>query len=515
MMHENPQNTVTKTISVMMVLVLLAKASGLLRNVLFMYLLGTESTEAAAFTFASLLPRTFMDAAFAAAISAAFIPIFSKFLQKRSREEAFELARSFITFVGIAALTLSLVGFFGANIIAGIYFGQDADYQLLSMSVQLLQVMIFTMFFTFLAFALTGLSQSLGGFYIPSIMSLVSNALILGYMWFFFDSGGVLGLSIAFVAGNILQVLIFWMPLRKRGFKYRPSFNFKSEGLRQILRLVPMVMISSWLLPLAAMINGAVAANQNAAYFVEFEFANVIFIVLTGFFILSVTNVMLPKLSQDAVLDDDGLQFKKTLQTGISSSIFILLPMSIGIFFLRVPIVRLLYERGEFTPEATQQVAYALGILTLGIIGYGLMNILTRAFFATEDGKTPMIVTLLALVINFAAALLFIETLGIGAVALALMLALNFAGIMLYIIAARKFGIFSKKAARNFIKMMLAAAVMFGVLHFTQPMIAGLHDIFEIAIITVLGIFVYFAMAWPLGIEEIKAAKSLLSRQKG
>jgi len=515
MVQKTTQNNVTKTISVMMVLVLLAKASGLLRNMMFMYLLGTESTEAAAFTFASLLPRTFMDAAFAAAISAGFIPIFSKFLQKRSREEAFDLARSFITFVGLVTLTISIVGFFAVSIISGIYFGQDADYQLLSTSAELLRIMIFTMFFTSLAFALTGLSQSLGGFYIPSIMSLVSNGLILGYMWLFFESGGVLGLSIAFVLGNILQVLIFWLPLRKRGFRFRPNFNFKSEGLRQILHLIPMVMISSWLLPIAAMINGAIAANRNSAYFVEFEFANVIFIVLTGVFILSVTNVMLPKLSTEAVQDDGGKNFKNTLQAGISGSVFILLPMAVGIFILRTPIVRLLYERGEFTPEATEQVAYALGILTLGIVGYGLVSILTRAFFAVENGKTPMIVTLFALIINFVVALIFIEFLAIGAVALALMAALNFAGITLYIIAARKFNIFNKKTALNFGKMIVVAAIMFGVLWLVQPMISTLIDILEIGIITILGALLYFALAWLLGIEEIKAARSLISRRKG
>ncbi|MCL2350053.1 MAG: MATE family efflux transporter, partial [Defluviitaleaceae bacterium] len=170
-----------KTVSVMMVLVLVAKFSGLARDVVIAGLLGTDSPEAAAFTFAALLPRTFLDAAFAAAISAGFIPVFNSYLEKKTKTEAFDLARNFITFVMVVSLAVSVLGVFLARFAAGVYFDAD-NYLAISLGAEMLRIMIFTMFFTSTAFALTGLLQSLGGFYIPSIMSLVSNGLIIAYL---------------------------------------------------------------------------------------------------------------------------------------------------------------------------------------------------------------------------------------------------------------------------------------------------------------------------------------------
>ncbi|MCL2170073.1 MAG: murein biosynthesis integral membrane protein MurJ [Defluviitaleaceae bacterium] len=511
---KDSQISATKTISVVMVLVVFAKISGLLRNMVIMSLLGTQSTEAAAFTFASFLPRNFLDAAFAAAISAGFIPVFNKVLEQKTKEEAFDLARNFITFVGIVSLAVSVIGFFSVQMIAGVHFGADEVYATY-MGAGLLQIMIFTMFFTSIAFALVGLSQSLGGFYIPSLMSLLSNVVIIAYLLLFFEDGGVTGLAFAFVIGNILQVLIFWLPLRRRGFFYRPKLNLKDEGLRQILRLTPMVMVSSWLFPLTAMLNGALAARANPAYFVELEAASVIYLVLTGMFILSVTNVVFPKLSKEAARDDEMSEFRKTLTGAVSGMTFLLLPMSAGIFILREPIVRLLFERGEFTPEATSRAAFALGILAVSIIGYGLVSIMSRAFFATRDGKTPMFITIAAIVLNFLVVIGFVEILGIGGPALAAAVSVNFAGFVMYGILAKRLKILDKPAALNFAKMLLCTAIMLLVLIFIEPLVSNWHDIFSLALITILGVAIYFVAAVVLGIKEAGLAKSLIFGGKG
>ncbi|MDR2166817.1 MAG: murein biosynthesis integral membrane protein MurJ [Clostridiales bacterium] len=510
----NGQNSGVKTISVVIILVIFAKLSGLVRDMVVLSLLGTESAEAAAFTFATLLPRNFLDAAFAAAISAGFIPVFNKYLEQRNREEAFDLARNFITFVAIVSFLAALLGFLGVRLIAGLYFGADA-VGAIPLGAELLRISIFTMFFTSVAFALTGLLQSLGGFYIPSIMSLVSNGLILGYLLLFFDGGGVYGLVVAFVLGSILQVLIFWLPLRKQGFKFRPKLSLKDEGLRQILRLTPMVMLASWLFPINGLINGAIAANYNSAYLVELNAATQIYLVLAGMFILSVTNVMFPKLSKEAARGENRAEFSQTLSGAVSGMAFIIFPMTAGIFLLRTPIVRLIFERGEFTAEATQRVSYALGILTLSIIGYGLVSILSRALYADHDGKTPMFITIVAIAINFAVAMIFVNILGIGGPALAAAISVNLAGLAMYVAAARKFDIFSKSAALNFGKMLLAAAIMLTALILMQPRVAELHDILEIALITISGVAIYFVAAWVLKINEAKAVRGLIFGRKG
>ncbi|MCL2753021.1 MAG: polysaccharide biosynthesis C-terminal domain-containing protein, partial [Defluviitaleaceae bacterium] len=280
--------------------------------------------------------------------------------------------------------------------------------------------------------------------------------------------------------------------------------------LRQILRLTPLVMISSWLFPINGLINGAIANNHNSAYFVELSSANTIFIVLTGMFILSVTNVMFPKLSREIARNENKEEFSKVLSTTLSGMMFILLPMAVGIYFLRVPIVRIIYEGGEFSAYATERTSFALGILSIGIIGYGLTTILSRALFADKDGKTPAIITIIAIIINIAIALIFTNALGIGGPALATAVSISVAGFGMYAVAIKKYRIFDTKQAANFIKMILATGVMFVVIYFVQPLLVGMHDIFEIAIITTTGVLIYAVGSAALKINEAQTAKGMI-----
>ncbi|MCL2619794.1 MAG: murein biosynthesis integral membrane protein MurJ [Defluviitaleaceae bacterium] len=512
MSTDKAQNNGVKTISVVMILVLVAKLSGLARDMVMFSLLGTESAEAAAFNFASLLPRQFLDAAFAAAISAGFIPIFNSYLENKGKEAAFRLASNFVIFVMLVSVAVAGLGAIVAPLISSVYFGGDPAVTI-NLGAELLRITIFTMFFTSTAFALTGLLQSLGGFYIPSIMSLVSNAVILAYLLLFFNNGGVVGLAVVFLIGSVLQVAIFWHPLRKHGFKLKPRLNFKDEGLRQILRLSPMVMVSSWLFPINIVVNTGIAANLNPAYSVELNAANVIFMVSTGMFILSVTNVMFPKLSREAARDGDKAEFRETLSGSVSAILFFLMPMTVGLWVLRTPIIRLAYERQEFSHYATQRASYALGILALGIIGYGLISILNRAFYADKDGKTPMIVTVIALVINAVTALAFVNTMGIGGPALASTISISFAGFAMYMVAVRKFGILNKSVAINFGKMLLATITMLVGLMLAERALGQLHDILVISVMFVLGILIYMIVATVLRIKEATMAKTaILSR---
>jgi murein biosynthesis integral membrane protein MurJ len=339
-------------------------------------------------------------------------------------------------------------------------------------------------------------------------MSLVANGFILVYLLFFFQRGGVFGLAAAFVVGSVSQVLIFWPPLRSRGFRFRFKLNLRDKGLKQILRLTPFVMVGSWLLPINTLVNNTVAANVNSAYSVELVAANTIFMVLTGMFILSVTNVMFPKLSREVVRESG--EFAKTLSGSVSAVTFILAPMTVGLFILRIPIVRLLYERNEFTEAATARASYALGILAFGAVGYGLVSLASRALYADKNGKTPMIITIAALVVNFVAALVFIDAMGVGGPALAATVSVSFAGVVMYVAAARRYGIFGRFEALNFGKMILVVGILTVSLMAVQSWVVHLNDALEIGIVTVLGILIYFALAFLFRIREARVAASMI-----
>ncbi|MCL2376049.1 MAG: murein biosynthesis integral membrane protein MurJ [Defluviitaleaceae bacterium] len=512
--EENNINRSIKTISVMMVLVLFAKVSGFVRDIVILRLMGT-GPEAQAYTFASQIPRDFLDAAFAVAISASFIPVFNSYLEKKSKEEAFGVANNFITFVIILALAASLIGFFAADIIAATFFS-NTNPQTVILAGQLLRIFIFIIFTTTVAFALTGVLQSLGGFYIPSVMSLVPNVLILAYLALFFNQMGdaaVFGLAAAFLIGNILLMAIFIPPLRKRGFRYRPHLNLRHPALKQILRLSPMFLVSAWLFPINNMVHLWVIPNRyNIEAIVEMRAANTIYIVLTGFFVLSVTNMLFPKLSKEAAKASIGKksEFSEVLSGAISAVAYILIPMAIGLWLLRDPIARFAFLGGEFTEASAGQVAYALGFLAIGMLGFGLTTILSRAFFSIMDGKVPMITSLVAIAINVVASIVLVDFMGLGGIALAQSISVTTAGVAMLFILSRRFPVLSGQTVANLLKMGFSAAFMAVILVGVMHLIGNLPYILIIGIISLLGVCIYFTIGSLLRIDEAKIAKDLI-----
>jgi len=496
-----------KTISVVMVLVLAAKISGLIRDVLILRYLGTTA-DAQAFTLASQIPRNFMDAAFAAAISASFIPVFNSYLERKTKDEAFALASNFITLMMILALTASIIGFLAAGPIAAAHLMSEGGAESAALMGNLLRIMVFTIFTTTTAFAFIGVLQSLGGFYIPSIMSLVPNALVLAYLFLFFERFGVYGLAITFIFGNILQIAIFVPPLRKRKFTFRPAIALRDPGLRQILRLTPMVLVSAWLFPINNLINNALLSNHRPEAVVELNVANTLYLVVTGFFVLSVTNVLFPKLSREATKDKS--LFTSTLANGLSGVAYFLIPMAVGLWILREPILHLIYSGGELTTAEIQSAAHAMGFLAIGMLGFGLFTILSRAFFALMDGKTPMLTSIAAIALNLAAALILLNPMDIAAPALASALSVTAAGIAMLIVMARRFPIINAKSLHNFSKMVVASAIMGACLLMASRSLGNLPTVVLIGIICLFGILIYFTIGLMLKTNEALLAKNLI-----
>jgi putative peptidoglycan lipid II flippase len=509
-MEDQVKNGV-KTVSIMMALVLVAKLSGFVRELVTIRLMGT-TPEAQAFVLALTIPQNFLDVAFAAAISASFIPVFNGYLEKKSRQEAFDVANNFITFVIILSLLASLIGFFASDAIASTFLA-GGGAQAADMAARLLRILIFIVFTTTTAFALTGVLQSLGGFYVPSIMSLVPNVLILVYLALFFEQIGVFGLAAAFIVGNILQLVILIPPLHKRGFRFRPRLNLRDTALRQILRLSPMFLVSAWLFPINNLIHTWVIPNRyNPEALVELRAANTIYLVLTGFFVLSVTNVLFPKLSREAAKSSMGTKsdFSEVLSGAISAVTFFLIPMAVGLWILREPIARFAFFGGNFSEASAAQVAYALGFLSLGMLGFGLTTLLSRAFFAVMNGKIPMLTSIGAIAVNFVASMVLVDYLGIGGVALAQAISVTGAGLAMFVIISRKHPVFTRKVASNLLKMCIAVALMavalFGALHLME----GMSYILVIGAISLQGIIIYFLVGIVLGINEAKTAKELI-----
>lgn len=514
-MQEEQQKKNIRTVGMMMVLTLLGKVLGLVRDMLLGHTFATGMA-ANAFLTASRIPRNFFDAIFASAISASFIPVFNEYLEKRGKDEAFRLSSAFITVMTLLTATLSALGMlFAAPITALLADGFDPATAVLC--TELLRILFPLMLFTGLAFSLVGILQSLGEFNIPALLSAASNAVIILYYLFFVERFGIHGLAAAFLLGWAVQVLIQLPSLHRFGYRYR--FSMRHDGLHKIFLLAGPVLVSTWIQPLNLTIATRYASHITGGAS-ALEYANTLYTIVAGVFVLSIANVIFPEMSRFAANADDAAMGESISGT-LSAMLFLLTPMAAGLAVLSRSVVRLLYEWGAWDTASTDLTAGALTFLSLGMLGYGVQIILSRAFYAEQKGKMPLIAGAVSVIANIILCQLLMPLLGLRGLAIASAVSLVLPALVLLIAAAKRYrGVVSGAALLDFAKMLLASAMMGAAVWFAQGSLTPhlgdglIARVIVVAAPTLLGVVVYFMLAVLLRISTVAQIKALLRRRK-
>lgn len=517
-MAEKGKNNAPKTVGVIMLITLLGKALGLGRDMLMGRAFGTGMA-ANAFLTASRIPRNFFDAIFASAISASFIPVFNEYLEKKGRDEAYRLANAFITVTALATAAMSLAGMaFSGQLSTLLADGFDGETAALCS--YLLKLLFPTVLFTGVAFSLVGILQSLGEFNIPALLSTVSNGVIILYYVTLCGRFGVTGLAVAFLAGWALQVGIQLPALRRAGFRFRPAL--RHEGLRKIFALMLPVMASTWVQPLNLTVATKYATHLNGGSAASaLEYANTLYTIVAGVFVLSIANVIFPEMSRMSARREDAA-LDAQLRGTLSTMLFFLVPMSAGLAVMARPIVRLLYEWGEWTAESTELTAGALAFASLGMVGYGLQMILSRAYYAAQKGKMPLISGIVSVVMNLALCALLTPRMGVRGLALASAVsALVPALVLLAALLLGGHAVMDRASLWDFCKMLVCAAGMAAAVLAVRWDIAGFGGdgvagrVLAVALPTIAGVLAYFALALALGAGVMRPVRDKLMEKAG
>lgn len=514
---EKRTDNATKTISMVMILTLLGKVMGLYRDHLLALHYGM-GMEANAFYTASRIPRVFFDAMFASAISACFIPVFSEYLTKEGKEKAFSFSRTFLTAIGILAAVLSAAGMMFSGGLTSL-FADGYNAETMALAVSLTRVMFPTVFFTGIAFSFVGILQSLDEFKIPALISAVSNAVIIVYFLCFDRSFGIYGLAVAFLVGWFLQAVIQIPKLRKLGFRYHPEWELRSEGMGKVFALMGPVMVSAWVQPINLTINSRFGSHlYDGAGVSAIEYSTNLYLVVAGVFILSVTNVIFPKLSR---LTADGQQtaIRETVRQTLHASLFFVLPMSAGLACVAKPLVSFLYGGGAFDDRAVEITSGALALVSLGMAGYAVQNILSRVYFARQDGRAPLIAGGVSILVNFILCVVLTGPWQVNGLAAASAVSATVSALLLLIPLAREDKeLLGGGFGMDILKMLLAAVLMFaavtalsGVLMPLLP--AGrMGQLFSLGISAAVGLMVYFAAAYLLHVSEARLSARLITQ---
>ena len=497
------------TASFMAFATFISKALGLVRDSLMGAYFGM-GMEADAFMAASKLPTTLFDVVIGGVISASFIPIFSGIISKEGKERATVFANKFITMIVLVTLIISTLGIIFADSLVSFMapnFAADTH----ELAVKLTSIMFPMIIFTGLAFSFVGVLQSYGEYNIPAIISLVSNVAIILYFIVFGKKFGVEGLAITMVISWSLQVIVQMPSLIKLKFSYKPDFRLRDKNIKSAILLAIPMLISTWVQPLYTLVNARFASHIEGAYS-SLEYANRLYLIMTGVFSFVVTNLIFPKLAH-ANADENKEEANALISMSIKAVIMVILPLMAGVIILSEPITNIIYGHGSLAKDSGL-VASTLSCYAAGMVFLAINEVLSKAFFSMKKSVTPMVTSLISMVFNIVLVLSIYELIRNDIVKLTGGLAIAAAGgsfinallngIMLF---KKSPDIMSRKDASSIVKVILASAVMAVVVKIIYGLLSAYNSFAGSIIVCIIcaavGIGVYALMLVLIKVREL------------
>jgi putative peptidoglycan lipid II flippase len=410
-MSENVK--VAKAAGIVGMATLASRIMGYIRDMVMSWAFGT-TVAADAFYVAYRIPNLLRELLAEGSMSAAFIPVFTETLTKGSKEEARRLANAVFARLLVILVIVTVLGIIFAPFIVkviawGWKFKDHRDKFLLAAS--LTRMMFPYLLFIGLAALAMGMLNSLRSFLFPALSPVMLNVMTISSVVLLSPRmpEPIMGAAIGVVLGGLMQFLIQLPGLRKQGMMLRPRFTPSHPGVRKIGSLALPVFVSSSVTQLNIFIS-TILASFLATGSITFLFYGMRFIHFPlGIFGVAIATAVLPTLSTQAAKQEME-KFRETLSLGIRLVFFIMFPAMAGLIMLRVPIINLLLEHGEFNRVSTLGVSVALLYYSMGLWAFAGVRVVSQAFYSLQDTKTPVRIAMLALAANIVLSMLLIQT---------------------------------------------------------------------------------------------------------
>ena len=456
----NTQNTIISAAAILAFATGLNAALGFVKNRVLTHFFGVSENLGVFYT-ADRIPNLVYSVLVVGALSTVFIPVFSSSF-KKDHKLAWHTASSMVT---ASLLFFMLVGagiaVFAESIMKILSIGKFSPEQI-TLGANLMRIMLFAQLILVISSFFTSLLQSFKYFIIPALAPLAYNlGMILGTL-VLSNKFGIYGPALGVMIGAFFHLLIQLPLLSKINFTYRLSLDFKDKGLREIYTLIPPRIVSVVLTSTIATVNNSLAILVSTSSVIFLKFANQLQFFPVNLFGISIAAALLPSLSAESD-DSDRAQFKKTFLTSLHQMLFLVIPASMILFILRVPVVRLVYGNPNFPWEATLQTSYALAFFSISIFAQSAIYLLNRAFFALKDTATPVKVSLATICVNVLTSIFFVEVFkwGVWSLALSYSITAFLDMLTLLFLLSKKVGGFNMESLITpFTKMGYSAAFM-------------------------------------------------------
>jgi putative peptidoglycan lipid II flippase len=479
---------------------------------------GPMSAFTIAFQVPNLVRALFADAA----LQPAFVPIFTEQLERKNYREAFRLASTLLLLVTLVLGAITALFILVAPVVMPL-FAPGFEGEILDLTITLSQVLFPILILLGVSGVVVGILNSYDRFGAFAISPLFWNLTIILTVVLlapaFHGQNRIYAYAIGILAGTLVQLMIPVFDLRNTPFKFEWSFEWRNPDVRRVLLLMLPVTISLGLINFNMLINslfGSFVSDQSPA---AIDKAFRIYQLPQGIFSVAIATVLFPTLARFASRGEIE-NLRATMANGMRQILFVLVPAAAAVLVLSVPMIRLVYQRGEFTPEQTTLVATALFWFAFSLPTNGLYLLQTRTFFSLQRPWQATSLAALDLVVSALGALILYKPFGTGGIVAGTGIGTTAAVVAQAVILRREFGglEFGRLLATG-VKITIAsaglAAVSFGVWDLLDSALGrGLFgQIVSLGVGLGLGGLVYLGLAKLMRIEELTQIMRLLRRR--
>jgi putative peptidoglycan lipid II flippase len=500
---------------------------GLIRTTIINSTFGT-SDALDAFLAAQRIPETLFVLVAGGALGSSFLPIYTKFRADNQQDKAVQLINAALSLVALSGTVLAVViGVLAPALVPALLVpGDTPEMQMLTIS--LTQIMLATVAIFGVSGLLMGLLNAHQEFLLPALApSLYNVGMIIGALFLSRihanETPSVYGLAWGAVLGAVLHLSVQLPGLRRLAIPLRWLPHMNVEGVADVLRLMGPRVLGLAVVQINFAVNANFASYMIAGSYTALSTAWYLLFFVLGVIAQSIGSAVFPSLSALAAQGEFDA-FRARLAGAMRGVLFLALPATVGLIVLGEPVIAVIFEHGEWTAEGTAAVAWALAFFAVGIAGHALLEVLSRAFYALSDTRTPVVVGMVSMASNIALSFILIRVIGdtnslsrgpFAGLALANSVTTLLEAAALWVLLRRKVGgklndrYVLDGAARALVAALLMGAVVLGVRVVADP--------YGVLLTTIaggtLGVIVFFALGFMLGIDEARTIPGMVLRR--
>jgi len=500
--------------------IVFGQLAGLARGIIIANIFGA-SIELDAFYAANRVSETLFLLVAGGALGSAFIPTFTGLLAKDDKDAAWKLASALAnTVILTLSLLAVLIAFFAPQVVRyALAPGFSADAEIFALTVSLLRIQLISAVLFGLGGLIVGILNAHQVFLIPALTPAVYQLGIIFGAIFLAPIMGIFGLAWGVIIGAVFYLLIQIPSLLKQKWTYTPSLELQNPNTRRVILLMLPRLLGVAVVQLNFWVNTNLASRMDEGSVASLTYGFSLMLMAQAAIAQSVAIAAMPTFSVQHALGKIN-EMRSSLAASLRGIFLLALPASIGLMILRVPLISSLYQRGEFDAQDVELVAWALLWYAAGLVGHSIMEVLTRAFYAQQDTKTPVLIGTVAMGLNVVFSILFsryFASIGwypLGGLALANSLATALEAVALFIFMRRRLnGIEGISIADGVWRVGLAglgmAVSLFVWIQLTAVMNRWLITLGGV----ILGGAVYFTGTLILKVPEIKTIMNAVSRR--